>query len=313
MPSRARARALTAVSGLLAFACGRPSYGVEEVRNLDALGGSTCRGYLAADAEEVAHVVLWIPGSGTLSNAALPDALEARIRSGDVAVVTFDKPGISAPFGEPEHAMLNEDVFGTYTLGHLLACARDALRWSDERFGPETRVLLRGHSEGSLISVYLYAALLTAEPELAARVPALVLTGFPAAPLSEVIEGQVERLPEPDREIVSDAIESCDEQVLRNALALSCGYLEDAAERESGFQVFQRLATLQADASFHLFHGTKDENTPVADVEALERWNDAEGGLAMEFRYYDGGHMGTDAARAGVAELLERLTRAGTE
>jgi hypothetical protein len=50
-----------------------------------------------------------------------------------------------------------------------------------------------------------------------------------------------------------------------------------------------------------------DSNTPVEPVRALEAWNASQGRLAMEFHYYDGGHAGSEAARAEMARLYEAI------
>lgn len=62
-----------------------------------------------------------------------------------------------------------------------------------------------------------------------------------------------------------------------------------------------------APARFHVFHGTKDWNTPVEPVRALEAWNATEGHLDLRFTFYEGGHAGTAAAQGEMAELLRSL------
>jgi|tagenome__1003787_1003787.scaffolds.fasta_scaffold20290789_2 hypothetical protein len=60
----------------------------------------------------------------------------------------------------------------------MLACARQAMTWSQEQFGPGIQFHLRGHSEGTLIALFLYEKLLSEEPALAAKVSSLVLSGL---------------------------------------------------------------------------------------------------------------------------------------
>ena len=71
--------------------------------------------------------------------------------------------------------------------------------------------------------------------------------------------------------------------------------------------MFKRLAARAPAARFHIFQGRQDRNTPVEPVRALERWNAATGHLAIAFHYYDGGHAGTDAAKAEVSQVLTAI------
>lgn len=299
---------MTAAMSFLLMGCNRRSYNIELTKSLDAGDGLVCQGYLAADGEKARRVVLWMSGSGFLSNAAIPESLVPLIEEGDVAVVTFNKPGIEAAFGEPESSHTDLQTLEKYTQGSLIRCAEEALEWSEEVYGKDVEFLLRGHSEGSLIATYLYEAMLKEAPGRADRTPHLVLTGFPAEHVPDIVERQVNELPEPDRTTVRSAIEECDWDIMQKAIAMSCEYLEDAAQRLSGFEVFQQLAATGSPAEFYFFQGRTDQNTPASAIEDLEAWNSREGALNMSFSYYDGGHSGTDAAREELALLLRTLT-----
>ena len=95
-------------------------------------------------------------------------------------------------------------------------------------------------------------------------------------------------------------------------MGISCAYIEDASRRPSGRAMFERLAARRAPARFHVFQGTRDWNTPVAPVRALEAWNASTGHLRIAFHYYDGGHTGTDdgAGRSSaIAGVHRHVTR----
>ncbi len=75
----------------------------------------------------------------------------------------------------------------------------------------------------------------------------------------------------------------------------------------SGRAMFERLAKRAPSARFHVFQGTKDWNTPIEPVRALEAWNVSQGHLDITFHYYQGGHQGSDDARAEIAQLLAAI------
>lgn len=264
-----------------------------------------CPGYLVWDRAPVRDVFLIVNGSGTGSSAFVHPSFKTAIASRPVAYATFDKPGIRAPFDDPAAVQRDDATLARYTLGDGVTCAIEALRWARDRFGPAVRLHLRGHSEGTLIALYAYDALLDHDPVLAARIQTLVLSGLALEPFSQILERQLSALPDGAR--LRQALASCDWAVLEKRLGVSCAYVEDAARRPAGRAMFERLAARGATARFYVFHGTRDWNTPVAPVRALEAWNAAVGHLRIAFHYYDGGHAGDDAGRAEVARLVESI------
>jgi hypothetical protein len=167
------------------------------------------------------------------------------------------------------------------------------------------RLHLRGHSEGAWIALLVYDALSGGDAELAGSIQSLVLSGLPLEPFQDLLDRQLAWLPDANR--LRAALASCDWAFLRERLGVSCAYVEDAARRPSGRELFERLAARRSAARFYIFHGTDDRHTPAAPVHALEAWNASEGHLAIELHYYEGRHEGTDSARAEMARLLTAL------
>jgi pimeloyl-ACP methyl ester carboxylesterase len=168
------------------------------------------------------------------------------------------------------------------------------------------RLHVRGHSEGTLVALYTYDELLERDADAAAGIVTLVLSGLALEPLPDIVDRQLASMPNGAR--LRKALEACDWAVLERGLGISCAYFEDAARRPSGRMMFERLAARAPAAKFHVFQGMDDWNTPVGPVRALEAWNSAEGHLQMNFHYYEGGHAGSDAARAEMAQLLTQLS-----
>lgn len=294
---------LALVGSVFASACA-PGYEHIVERSLPASDGLTCPGYLLWNQEPVRDVFLVVNGSGNLSNAFVHPSLEPLVRTQRVAYATYDKPGIRAPFGDPA-AVHRDDDFARYTLGHGVACATAALRWARERFGASARLHVRGHSEGSLVALYTYDALLERGDELGTGVASLVLSGLALEPFSDILERQLASAPDGQRQRA--VLSSCDWNILKKTWALSCAYVEDARRRPSGRAVFEHLAARAPAAHFYVFHGEHDWNTPVAPVRELEAWNAAAGTLRMEFHYYDGGHAGSDSAREELRRVLTEI------
>jgi hypothetical protein len=290
----------------LALAAGcAPRYHHVVARPLASSDDLACSGYLVWNREPVRDAFLVLNGSGIGSNAFVHPSFKDTITTSPIAYATFDKPGIRAPFDDPAAVRRDDAILARYTLGHGITCATEALRWARERFGPAVRLHLRGHSEGSLIALYAYDALLDVDPDLAARIQTLVLSGLALEPFADILEHQLATLPDGDR--VRQALASCDWAVLERRMGISCAYVADAARRPSGRAMFERLSARTAEARFHVFHGTRDWNTPVAPVRALEAWNVSTGRLRAAFHYYEGGHEGSEAARAEMAQLLASI------
>jgi predicted esterase len=247
-------------------------------------------------------------GTGLASSALIHPSLDAIVREQHVLYATLDRPGIAAPFGDPGAATIDEALLQRATQGHILACAHAAIRTIFERFGPAARVHLRGHSEGALIALMLYADLLENAPARAAKIETLVLTGTPLEPFETIIVRQLEVIEANGGGPVRDAVSRCDWPTMRDKLAVSCAYLEDAYARPSGSEVFEQLAAADARASIHIFHGTQDWNARVEPVQELERWLQAQT-LQVSFSYYEGGHTNPPAeTRAELRELLRAIT-----
>jgi hypothetical protein len=303
-----RRRPIVAVAVALlastAAACGSDGLKHTSEQTLSSLDALTCDGYLAWDAEPVRHVLLWMNGSGNGSSAWVQPMADSFLRARPAAWVGFDRPGIHAPFGNPGARQIEDAALMQYTQGHLVACARNALLWARDQFGADVRFQLRGHSEGSLIAVALYAQLLEEELDLATRIDNLFLTGVSLEPVADAFARQLADLPGDEGERLRQAYAACDWPVMRDAWGLSCAYLEDARSRPSGRAIFETLAAAGAPAHVVIFHGTEDWNAPVSLVQELEAWNQNTGTLNVEFHYYQGGHMATDAVRT---QLLERM------
>jgi hypothetical protein len=274
-------------------------------RGLGSAEALACPGYLVWNNAPVRDVFLVINGSGTGSNAFVHPTFEGVMSSHPVAYATYDKAGVSAPFGDPAAVRRDYARLERYTLGHGITCATAALRWAREQFGPSVRLHLRGHSEGSLVALYLYDALLDADPETASKIATLVLSGLALQPIAELVESQLAWLPNAAQ--LRDALASCDWAVLKDRLGVSCAYLEDAARRPSGRAMFERLAARAPGARFHIFQGTEDRNTPVEPVRALEAWNASTGHLPIAFHYYAGRHAGSDSAKAEMSQVLTAI------
>ena len=277
-------------------------------RDLAATEGRSCRGYLAWNQAKVEHVFLWMNGTGLFSSAFVHPSVEQALEANPAAYLTLDKPGIRAPFGDPAKLTVNDEALERYTQGDMLECARQAMTWSDEQFGHAVRFHLRGHSEGTLVSLFLYEQLLSEEPALAARVSSLILSGLGLEPFEALIQRQLNAMPAKQGTAIRAALQRCDWGVLRSQF-VSCGYLEDAYARPSGRAVFESLASRAATARFFVFQGNQDFHTPAQYVRELEAWNEQDGHLDMTFRYYEGAHVGAPSdVQREMSDLLVRLT-----
>lgn len=303
-----RLSSLVVLSFILGAAACVPRYEHVVATPLRSTGGLECPGYVVWNEEPVRDVFVVINGSGNLSNAFVHPSFGELVRGKPVAYATYDKPGIGAPFGDPAAVQRDDRTFEQYTLGHGVACATEQLRWVRARFGPSTRLHLRGHSEGSLVALYTYDALLESQDELADEIATLVLSGLALEPFADILERQLRSAPDGARQ--REALASCDWATLEPMLGISCAYVTDASQRPSGRATFERLAARGPAARFYVFQGKHDWNTPVEPVREFEAWNAASGHLRMEFHYYDGGHTGSDAARAKLERVLGQIVAA---
>lgn len=297
----------------LASACGHVPKGTNvETHTLTASGGQSCRGYFTWSGP-IEHVVLVMNGTGTRSNAFLPAAFEDMVRDRPVLYATLDRPGISASFGAPDAATKDDARLEASTQTQLLACASEAIHWISERFGPALHIHLRGHSEGALISLALYRQLSAQEPLLATQIATLVLTGTPLEAFRTVIASQLDVIDQHDGGELRAAVSRCDWPTMRDRLAVSCAYLEDAYAQPSGRELFESLAGIQAHAQFYLFHGTQDWNANVDRVRELESWAHTQP-LALHIKYYEGGHNDPpESTRQEVSSLVISLTSTPSE
>jgi hypothetical protein len=258
---------LALVGVALPSACS-PHYQHVTERPLPATDGLACPGYLVWNNEPVRNVFLVINGSGKLSNAFVHPSLEGALHTHRIAYATYDKPGIQAPFGDPAAVRRDYAALERYTLGHGIACATNSLRWARQQFGSSVRLHIRGHSEGTLVALYTYEALLEQDVETANAIGTLVLSGLALEPFGSILERQLALLPEGAQ--LRKALASCDWPVLRERMGISCAYVEDAKRRPSGRATFERLAARAPRARWYVFQGTQDWNTPVEPVRALE-------------------------------------------
>ena len=278
-------------------------------RDLPSKDGLTCRGSLAWNGPKVQHVFLWMSGTGVYSSAFIHPSVEAALKVNPAAYLTFDKPGIRAPFQDPAKLSVNDDELAQYTQGHMLECARQAMTWAQEQFGHAIQFHLRGHSEGSLVALFLYEKLLSDEPALAASVSSLVLSGVGLEPFEVLVERQLSDMPADQGSALRAAIQSCDWKVLKKRAATSCTYFKDAYARPSGRTVFERIALRAPPVGIFVFQGNNDTQTPVRYARELEAWNNQLGHLHLTFRYYEGAHVGgPPEVKRELSDLLVRLT-----
>jgi hypothetical protein len=97
------ASVLTALFGsatLTGCAAAKPTFIHVQEANLATHDDLTCRAYVVWNNEPVTDVVLSLQGSGTGTNAFVPDFADAVLASRPAAYVTFDKPGVHATFGD---------------------------------------------------------------------------------------------------------------------------------------------------------------------------------------------------------------------
>src|SRR4051812_18638236 len=83
-------------------------------RDLPSKDGLTCRGFLGWNSPDVQHVLLWMSGTGVYSSAFVHPSAEAALQVNPVAYLTFDKPGIRAPFRDPAKLSVNDDELAQY-------------------------------------------------------------------------------------------------------------------------------------------------------------------------------------------------------
>lgn len=286
----------------LTSCAGQPRVAELRERVLPAPHGLACAGYAAWNHGPVTDVLLSLGGTGTGSIAFVHDTSRAMLDTGRAAYLTFDKPGVSATFGDPASVHIDDEPFMRHTQGSLLGCAREALRFSDELFGPDVRWHFRGHSEGVLILLSLYDELLAERPAQAQRVRSVVLSGVPLEPFADIMQRQLA-----DKPRLAEAVTHCNLPILRQQLGTSCSYLADAKARPSGFALFERLAARGAQAKFHVFQGNQDLNALTRFVRQLESWNAQHGHLDITFHYFEGGHAGTPEAKRELSVLLTAL------
>jgi pimeloyl-ACP methyl ester carboxylesterase len=272
--------------------------------DLPASDGLSCRAYLVWNREPVTDVFLWMGGTGTGTSAFVPDVARELVRSRSAAFITFDKPGVSAAFGDPASVRIDDAPFARHTQGTLLECAAGALELARATLGADLRWHLRGHSEGALIALDLLDRLLADQPAAAERVRTLILSGLPLEPMAEIVRRQLADLPE-----LARAVEDCDWPTMRDRMGVSCAYLADARARPSGREMFARLARRSPGVAIRVFQGDADAHTPARFVRELQAWNAATGHLDLQVRYYGGAHAGSPAARQEMIELLLGLVR----
>jgi len=284
-----RALVLVALIG-----CAGPLHASE--LDVTAPDGLTCHVYIVADTAPIREVVLWMGGTGTGSSAFVPDDLHRP----NVALVSFDKPGVRAPFGDPKSVRITDAIFLRHTQGTLLACARHALDRAVERFG-DVRIVLRGHSEGSLIALAVYASL---ERDVARRVRALVLSGLPVESFGELLRRQLA-----DRPVLARAVADCDWPVMKRFAGVSCAYLADAETRPSVRAVMEQLAARGATVEIDVLAGVDDTLTPVRFVRELDAWNRASGHLDLHVYEYAGAHSASADGHRALIDVMDRVSR----
>jgi pimeloyl-ACP methyl ester carboxylesterase len=272
---------------------------------LRASDGLECQAYALSGREPVTDVFLSMGGTGTGTSARLPAEMQELLASRSAAFITFDKPGVHASFGDPASVRIDDGPFQRHTQATLLACARQALQLSLDKFGPAIRWHLRGHSEGALLALFLFDDLLATDPALAQRVKTLILSGLPLEPAADNTRRQLADHPD-----LARAVEACDWVVMRK-LGVSCAYLRDAEQRPSGRAMFERIAARSPGVLIRVFAGNADINTPANFVRDLEAWNAVQGHLDLAVRYYDGARGGSPAIRREMTDLLLGLVPPG--
>jgi hypothetical protein len=294
-------RLALAVLGCALAACGGGLTMRVTSTELATSDGLACRAHVAWIHEPVRDVFLVLNGTGTGSNAFVPETLREVLHTRAAAMVTIDKPGIRAPFGHPASATVDGDALARHTQGTLVECAEQALRLAPARGAAPARWHLRGHSEGATVSLFLMERLL-ADGARAAEVATLVLSGLALEPFDEIVRRQLA-----DKPRWRQAVETCDWAVMREAMGVSCAYIADAGRRPSGAARFERLAAAGAKVKIRVVQGELDEHTPARFVRGLEAWNATQGHLDLIVDYHAGGHRGTPEARRALTALLLRL------
>jgi pimeloyl-ACP methyl ester carboxylesterase len=269
--------------------------------DLPAKDGLACLAYIVWDHEPITDVFLSMGGTGTGTSAFVPDTFREALETRSAALITFDKPGVSASFGDRGSARIEDEPLKRHTQGTLVDCAEQAIRLSPAPWASTARWHLRGHSEGASIALYLMDRLLAERAPEAERVKTLILSGLPLEPSDEIARRQLADKPE-----LARAVRECDWNVMRE-MGVSCGYLLDASKRPSGFDLFHRLASTSTKVKIRVFQGNDDANAPARFVRQLETWNAAQGHLDLAVRYYEGAHTGTPQARQELSDYLRDL------
>jgi pimeloyl-ACP methyl ester carboxylesterase len=252
-------------------------------------------------------VLLSIGGSGAHSRAYLPGSLKTLLEERRVSFLTFDKPGISAPFSQPGEVRFDEAALKAHTQGDLVDCAERALDWSQELFPNAPSIHVRGHSEGALIALDLLGRVLRTHPDQTRQIETLVLSGTPIEPYSHVVQRQVDALlPQAPR--LRQSVKACSWPHMRHYLGFSCEYLHDAYARPAGRQTFEALSALGARARFVVLQGDADAVTPMRYLREFEKWNAEAGRLELEVSHYRGGHAGSASAERALNAILARIT-----
>jgi pimeloyl-ACP methyl ester carboxylesterase len=278
-----------------------------EARSLTSADELACEGHLVWDREPVEQIVLSLGGTGTRSTAFVHPSLSELMRARRVGLLTFDKPGVRAVFGEPDDVQYDDAALQQHTQGHLVDCALQALVWTRERFGDAVRVHVRGHSEGALLALDLLIRLKEQQPGLNRQVETLLLSGVPLEPFGQLLERQLDALPSNGAPI-RRAIDACDWPEMRRLVGFSCGYLKDATRRPAGRQMFEALAAVGANQRIVIVQGNADTHTPARYVRELAAWNVAHGGLDLEVQYYQGDHRGGSQGRRAMQDALWAMT-----
>lgn len=237
------------------------------------------------------RIVLFQNGTGIYTTAPgdLDGLARAAGKNGNFALLSVDKPGVGSTVAGI--TTLDREAFDRHTMADLVACATNAIDVSRRQphVAEDASVLAHGHSEGAQVWVRaLTAASERGDRAWAARVEANVLSGLPLEPVTTGAERQLGVFLPFEIEAFRRAATAHDDDYLV-LLGMPWRYLEHPMARESTTAVMERLATLRPGARFELFHGERDVNAPITNVNALvasQAKAKREGRAALELRLH---------------------------
>lgn len=272
---------------------------------IEARSGRSCNAFFfAGAAARDVPIAVYLTGTGEYSNSRISSVnpiFGELFGSNEVAVLTIDKPGISVDGKASRGFTIADDVYNKYTLDDLTDCVVQGLVWATQQpqAAPAGKIVIMGHSEGSLVAVRVVARLQQQQqPGLASRLSALVLSSVPAAPMTTVVKRQAGA----NWPRYKAALKASDDAFFRSRSGIGAATMQSLLDAEPLALTFTALANLGIQTRIAIFQCRNDTATPVADVEKLATINGArieanERMIELSVRTYPGcGHsLGIDA------------------